>query len=94
MSGKQVVERVESAVYTVATDGPEADGTLAWDSTTLVLATVRCGDVTGLGYTYAPAAAAHVIDDLLAGVVKQDGQDECPIERAGHVPEPDTAWAR
>jgi L-alanine-DL-glutamate epimerase-like enolase superfamily enzyme len=53
----------------VPTDTPEADSTLAWDSTTLVLATVRCGEVTGLGYTYAPAAAARVVDDLLAGVV-------------------------
>lgn len=69
MTGKQPVERVDSAVYTVPTDAPEADGTLAWDSTTLVLATVRCGDVTGLGYTYAPAATARVIDDLLADAV-------------------------
>ncbi|MDX2934888.1 enolase C-terminal domain-like protein [Streptomyces ipomoeae] len=63
------VERVGSAVYTVPTDAPEADGTFAWDSTTLVVATVRCGEVTGLGYTYAPAATARVIDDLLADVV-------------------------
>ena len=69
MTEKRLVERVDSAVYTVPTDAPEADGTLAWDSTTLVLATVRCGDVTGLGYTYAPAAAARVIDDLLADAV-------------------------
>ncbi|MFF4961861.1 enolase C-terminal domain-like protein [Streptomyces sp. NPDC001222] len=69
MTGEQVVERVDSAVYTVPTDAPEADGTLAWDSTTLVLATVRSGDITGLGYTYAPAATARVIDDLLADVV-------------------------
>ncbi|MFD5793014.1 enolase C-terminal domain-like protein [Streptomyces diastatochromogenes] len=69
MSLEKLVDRVESAVYTVPTDAPEADGTLAWDSTTLVLATVHCGDVTGLGYTYAPAAAARVIDDLLADVV-------------------------
>jgi hypothetical protein len=63
---KETVERPETAVYTVPTDAPEADGTLSWDSTTLVLATVRCGPVTGTGYTYAPAAAAHIIDDLLA----------------------------
>ncbi|MER7838177.1 enolase C-terminal domain-like protein [Streptomyces sp. NPDC096040] len=69
MTDTPVVERVDSAVFTVPTDAPEADGTLAWDSTTLVLATVRCGGVTGLGYTYAPAAAARVVDDLLAGVV-------------------------
>ncbi|MET8450907.1 enolase C-terminal domain-like protein [Streptomyces sp. NPDC005209] len=63
------VARLDSAVYTVPTDTPEADGTLAWDSTTLVLATVHCADVTGLGYTYAPAATAYVIGDLLADVV-------------------------
>ncbi|MGP3734668.1 enolase C-terminal domain-like protein [Streptomyces sp. GDS52] len=69
MTDTPVVERVDTAVYTVPTDAPEADGTLGWDSTTLVLATVRCGNVTGLGYTYAPAAAAHVIEDLLTDVV-------------------------
>ncbi|MFE2103456.1 MULTISPECIES: enolase C-terminal domain-like protein [unclassified Streptomyces] len=69
MTDEGLVERVDSAVYTVPTDAPEADGTIAWNSTTLVLATVRCGGVTGLGYTYAPAAAARVIDDLLADVI-------------------------
>lgn len=69
MSDLPVVERVDTSVFTVPTDAPEADGTLSWDSTTLVLATVRCGDVTGLGYTYAPPAAARVVDGLLAGVV-------------------------
>ncbi|MET9079918.1 enolase C-terminal domain-like protein [Streptomyces sp. NPDC004232] len=63
------VEHLTSEVYTVPTDTPEADGTLAWDSTTLVLATVHCGTVTGLGYTYAPPAAARVIDGLLADVL-------------------------
>ena len=69
MTGTAVVERVDTAVFTVPTDAPEADGTLAWDSTTLVLATVRCGDAGGLGYTYAPAATARVVDELLASVV-------------------------
>ncbi|MFB8000434.1 enolase C-terminal domain-like protein [Streptomyces sp. NPDC056002] len=63
------VERVDTAVFTVPTDAPEADGTLSWDSTTLVLATVRCGDITGLGYTYAPAATARVVSDVLAHVI-------------------------
>ncbi|WP_037673972.1 enolase C-terminal domain-like protein [Streptomyces griseus] len=69
MSDAPVVAGVDTAVFTVPTDFPEADGTLGWDSTTVVLATVRCGDVTGLGYTYAPAATARVIEDLLADVV-------------------------
>ncbi|WP_234358589.1 enolase C-terminal domain-like protein [Streptomyces sp. NRRL B-24085] len=69
MTRKETVERLETAVYTVPTDTPEADGTLSWDSTTLVLATVRCGPVTGIGWTYAPAAAARIVDDVLADVV-------------------------
>ncbi|MFF3698962.1 enolase C-terminal domain-like protein [Streptomyces sp. NPDC002221] len=64
-----VVERVDTAVFTVPTDQAEADGTLSWDSTTLVLATVRCAGVTGIGYTYAPAATAYLIKSLLADVV-------------------------
>ncbi|MEV6112750.1 enolase C-terminal domain-like protein [Streptomyces sp. NPDC052109] len=69
MSDRPTVDAVDTAVYTVPTDVPEADGTLAWDRTTLVLATVRSGTTTGLGYTYAPAAAAHVVRELLAGTV-------------------------
>lgn len=69
MSDTPAVEQVGTAVFTVPTDAPEADGTLAWDSTTLVLATVDSAGVTGLGYTYAPAATARIVDDLLAGVV-------------------------
>ncbi|MEA2744317.1 MAG: hypothetical protein QOG25_2688, partial [Acetobacteraceae bacterium] len=37
----------------VPTDGPEADGTLAWDSTVIVVVNVEAGGITGLGYTYA-----------------------------------------
>ena len=31
------VERVEVTAYTVPTDAPEEDGTLAWDATTIVV---------------------------------------------------------
>ncbi|HEX7355473.1 MAG TPA: enolase C-terminal domain-like protein [Mycobacteriales bacterium] len=63
------VDALSTSVYTVPTDQPEADGTLAWSSTTLVVAEVRAGGTTGLGYTYAPAACKTVIDDMLADVV-------------------------
>ncbi|WP_435270681.1 enolase C-terminal domain-like protein [Streptomyces sp. 1222.5] len=69
MTDPPAVETVDTAVYTVPTDAPEADGTLAWDSTTLVLVTARSGTTSGLGWTYAPAATAHVVRDLLAGTV-------------------------
>ncbi|OOK67713.1 mandelate racemase/muconate lactonizing enzyme-like domain protein [Mycobacterium kansasii] len=37
------VESVEASAYTIPTDAPESDGTLAWDSTTFVLVSVRAG---------------------------------------------------
>ncbi|MEU0005132.1 enolase C-terminal domain-like protein [Streptomyces sp. NPDC006314] len=69
MSDQPTVEAVDTAVYTVPTDAPEADGTLAWGKTTLVLVTIRSGPATGLGYTYAPTATAQIVRELLAGTV-------------------------
>lgn len=58
------------SVYTVPTDAPESDGTLAWDATTLVLVQIEAGGCNGLGYSYADAATATLIRDTLAGVVE------------------------
>jgi L-alanine-DL-glutamate epimerase-like enolase superfamily enzyme len=67
--GEPTVREITTAVYVIPTDAPEADGTLAWDKTTMVLACVRAGAVKGIGWTYAAAAAQSVISDLLAGAV-------------------------
>ena len=63
------VESVPAAAYTLPTDAPEADGTLAGDSVTLVLAQVRAGGEQGIGWTYGSPACAAVISGMLAGVV-------------------------
>lgn len=63
------VDSVAAAAYTIPTDAPESDGTLAWDSTTLILVTVRADGVIGVGYTYAGTAVATVVHDKLADVV-------------------------
>jgi len=63
------IEAVTAQAGTVPTDQTEADGTLAWDSTTMVTVQVRAGDEVGTGWTWAPAATASVVDDLLAPVV-------------------------
>jgi len=57
------------AVYRIPLDQPEADGTLTWDATTVVVVEPRAGGVTGLGCTYGPWACSAVIHDLLAGAV-------------------------
>ena len=65
-----LVESVVPSTYTVPTDAAEADGTLSWDSTTMILATVRAGGTSGIGWTYGPAACATVISDMLAGIIR------------------------
>ena len=52
------VERIDVSAYKIPTDVPEADGTYAWDSTTLVLVEATAGGRRGLGYTYADTATA------------------------------------
>jgi L-alanine-DL-glutamate epimerase-like enolase superfamily enzyme len=54
----------------VPTDCPESDGTLEWNSTTLVLVHAYGGDRIGLGYTYADTATAVLIRDTLSEVVQ------------------------
>lgn len=63
------VERIGARAYRVPTAEPEADGTLAWDATTLVVVHVEGGGVTGLGWTYADAACVPLIEGKLAPVV-------------------------
>ncbi len=64
-------------VYTVPTDEPESDGTLAWDSTTMVLVEAAAGDTVGLGYTYGSAAVGTIVRGLLAPVV--EGRDALDV---------------
>ena len=70
MSDDVCIDDVTAQVYTIPTDAPEADGTFAWTSTTLVVAEVSAGDRTGIGYTYASGACREVITGSLAGAVK------------------------
>lgn len=71
------IERIEVSAYKVPTNGPESDGTYAWDSTTLVVVEATAGGVTGLGYTYADIATARLVHDTLAGVVR--GRDAMAV---------------
>jgi L-alanine-DL-glutamate epimerase-like enolase superfamily enzyme len=63
------LEDIEAAVYVIPTDAPEADGTLAWSETTVVLVTATAGGEQGIGWTYAAAAAASVVTEVLAQAV-------------------------
>jgi L-alanine-DL-glutamate epimerase-like enolase superfamily enzyme len=74
------VERLEVHAYTIPTDEPESDGTLEWDSTTIVVVEAHAGGKTGLGYTYCDAAAAEVVSSQLAGAV--EGEDAMDVRAA------------
>jgi L-alanine-DL-glutamate epimerase-like enolase superfamily enzyme len=63
---------ISASAYTIPTDGPEADGTFEWTSTTMVLVEVRSEGRTGIGWTYGPAAIAGVVTSELASVVSED----------------------
>lgn len=74
------IERIEVSAYTIPTDFPESDGTLAWDSTTLVLVEAVAGGERGLGFTYAGTASARLVHDRLAEVVR--GRDALALAGA------------
>src|SRR3954471_25054241 len=58
------------AAYRIPTDGHEADGTIAWDHTTLVCVHAHAGGKIGLGFTYADKATAVLVDQALTRVVQ------------------------
>jgi L-alanine-DL-glutamate epimerase-like enolase superfamily enzyme len=60
------IRSVTAHAYRIPTDAPEADGTIEWDATTLVVVEIEAGDCAGLGYSYASAAAVSVVANVLA----------------------------
>ncbi|MDE2471504.1 MAG: mandelate racemase [Bradyrhizobium sp.] len=69
MKAKIPIRNVRAEAFTVPTDRPEADGTIAWNSTTLVLVEVEGGGKVGLGYTYSGACIAGLIREKLAATI-------------------------
>jgi L-alanine-DL-glutamate epimerase-like enolase superfamily enzyme len=70
------VDGVDAAAYTIPLPEPEADGTFAWDATTVVVVRVRADGVEGLGFTFGSAACAPLVRDALADrVVGVDPMD-------------------
>ena len=68
-----VIDRVTARAFTVPTDRPERDGTLAWSDTTLVLARVDAEGVVGIGYAYGDRSAADLVASKLGEVVAGGG---------------------
>jgi L-alanine-DL-glutamate epimerase-like enolase superfamily enzyme len=63
------VEDVTATAYQVPTDRPESDGTLEWDSTTIVVVEASAGEERGLGYAYGHQAIAEMVGSALSPLV-------------------------
>ncbi|MFJ2745781.1 enolase C-terminal domain-like protein [Streptomyces sp. NPDC087440] len=67
MSHLLPLEQLDVACYLVPTDAPEADGTLSWDRTPVVVVEARADGTTyGTGWTYAPPAVGAYLTQELA----------------------------
>jgi L-alanine-DL-glutamate epimerase-like enolase superfamily enzyme len=89
------VEGLEATAYTVPTaTAEESDGTLVWDSTSVVIVQVHAAGSTGIGYTYCHPSAADVIETKLASVIEDAdalmperywGQMQVQTRQLGHA---------
>lgn len=79
MSGDHPVTALQAATYVIPTDEPEADGTLAWDQTAMVVVSAAAGGQQGTGWTYASPAAQEVVTGMLADTVR----GRCAMDVAG-----------
>ncbi|MBV8589157.1 MAG: mandelate racemase [Acetobacteraceae bacterium] len=77
------ISEVKAHAYKVPTDKPEADGTLSWDHTTLVLAEVSAGRKTGIGYTYSHGSNADLINSKLANAIQ--GKNPMDVPECWHA---------
>lgn len=71
MASRRVIsiEKLNVSAYTIPAESPESDGTYEWQSTTIVIVDLGADGEHGLGYTYADAATAKLIEDHLKKIV-------------------------
>lgn len=74
------IDEIGVEAFKIPTDRPEADGTLDWDHTTLIVVTAEAGGRQGIGYGYADRPAGQLVASLLAGRLR--GLDAVDINRA------------
>jgi len=79
-SGGAPITALHAAGYRIPTDSPEADGTYAWNATTLVVVHIEAGNQAGVGYSYADAALVPLIGGVLRKAI--EGRDSFDIAGA------------
>jgi L-alanine-DL-glutamate epimerase-like enolase superfamily enzyme len=63
------ITHIEASSFVIPTERRESDGTFEWNATTIILAEVDAGGMTGLGLTYTHRIAAHLIHEQLTPVL-------------------------
>lgn len=76
------IDALTVSAFRIPTDAPESDGTLEWDSTTLVTVELRAGGRAALGYTYADTATAQLVGDRLAPLLQGREALDIPARHA------------
>lgn len=66
------IEKLECIAYRIPTDAPEGDGTLEWNSTTMIVVFLEAAGINGVGYSYVDAAAAALIETFKDHIVGGD----------------------
>ena len=77
-SGGAPITELNAAAYQIPTDSPEADGTFAWDATTLVVVNVGADGRSGVGYTYADTAIVPLLQGVLKKAVEERDSFDIP----------------
>ncbi len=77
------VKSVSAAVYVIPTDNPESDGTLAWDSTTLIVVTAFAAGTTGLGVPMVHHPRARSSPSTSRPSSSEATRSTCPVPRCG-----------
>ena len=70
MRAETPIGKLRASAYAIPTDLPESDGTMKWNSTTLVVVEVEAGARTGLGYTYTSAEITSLVEGKLSESVE------------------------
>jgi L-alanine-DL-glutamate epimerase-like enolase superfamily enzyme len=70
VASNDIIDRLEVSAYKIPTDLPESDGTLEWDSTTMVVVEAGSGKSSGIGYTYTHEACETLIRKALFPIVR------------------------
>lgn len=74
------IDSINASAFRLPTeDGPEADGTLRWQATEVLVVHLRAGEHCGMGYSYTAATAAKaLVEDKLASCLSGESPMDIP----------------